>query len=108
LAKKVSVLIYLECSGTRSFYDRAHGDLHLDMIDVRNKIEQLLPGGGHPSGPIEPTEALLAALPRLEKELQDQVKLQQAVAPSPPVPSLAPYPHPTTASAFAAIVSDEH
>jgi hypothetical protein len=50
----------------------------------------------------------LAALPRLEKELQDQVKLQQAVAPSPPVPSLAPYPHPTTASAFAAIVSGEH
>ena len=108
MAKKVSVLIYLECSGTHSFYDRAHGDLHLDMIDVRNKIEQLLPGGGDPSGPIEPTEALLAALPRLEKELQDQAKLQQAVAPSPPVPSLPPDPHPTTASAFAAIVSGEH
>jgi hypothetical protein len=50
----------------------------------------------------------LAALPRLEKELQDQAKLQQAVAPSPPVPSLPPDPHPTTASAFAAIVSGEH
>ena len=106
--EKVSGLIYLECSGTHSFYDRAHGDLHLDMIDVRNKIEQLLPGGGDPSGPIEPTEALLASLPQLEKELQDQVKLQQAVAPPTPDPSRPPDPHPTTASAFAAIVSGEH
>jgi pimeloyl-ACP methyl ester carboxylesterase len=105
---KVSGLIYLECSGTHSFYDRAQGDLHLDMIDVRNKIEQLLPDGGDPSGPIQPTEALLAALPQLEKELQDQVKLQQAVARPTPDPSLPPDPHPTTASAFAAIVSGEH
>jgi len=51
---KVSGLIYLECSGTHSFYDRAQGDLHLDMIDVRNKIEQLLPDGGDPSRP-DPT-----------------------------------------------------
>jgi non-heme chloroperoxidase len=106
--EKVSGLIYLECSGTHSFYDRTHGDLHLDMIDVRNKIEQLLPGGGDPSGPIQLTEALLAALPQLEKELQDQVKLQKAVAPPTPDPSLPPEAHPTTASAFAAIVSGEH
>jgi len=106
--EEVSGLIYLECSGTHSFYDRAYGDLHLDMIDVRNKIEQLLPDGGDPSGPIQPTEALLAALPQLEKELKDQVKLQQAVAPPTPEPSLPPDPHPTTASPFAAIVSGEH
>jgi non-heme chloroperoxidase len=105
---KVSGLIYLECSGTHSFYDRAQGDLHLDMIDVRNKIEQLLPAGGDPSGPIEPTEALLDALPQLEKELRDQLKLQQAVAPPTPTPPGPPEPHPTTASAFAAIVSGEH
>ena len=106
--EKVSGLIYLECSGPYSFYDRAHGDLHLDMIDVRNKIEQLLPAGGDPSGPRQPTEALLASLPRLEKELQDQVKLQQAVSPSTENPSLPEDPHPTTASAFAAVVSGEH
>jgi pimeloyl-ACP methyl ester carboxylesterase len=106
--EKVSGLIYLECSGTHSFYDRAYGDLHLDMIDVRNKIDQLLPDGGDPSGPIQPTEALLAALPQLEKELKDQVKLQQAVAPPTSEPSLPPDPHPATASPFAAIVSGEH
>jgi len=105
---RVSGLIYLECSGTYSFYDRAHGDLQLDMIDVRNKIEQLLPGGGDPSGPIQPTEALLASLPQLERELQDQLKLQQAVAPPTADPLLPQEPHPTTASAFAAIVSGEH
>jgi non-heme chloroperoxidase len=106
--EKVSGLIYLECSGSHSFYDRAHGDLQLDMIDVRNKIEQLLPGGGDPSGPTQPTEAVLASLPQLEKELQDQVKLQQAVAPPIANPSLPQDPHPTTASAVAAIVSGEH
>jgi hypothetical protein len=36
------------------------------------------------------------------------MKLQQAVAPPTPDPSLPPEPHPTTASAFAAIVSGEH
>jgi pimeloyl-ACP methyl ester carboxylesterase len=106
--EKVSGLIYLECSGSHSFYDRAHGDLQLDMIDVRNKIEQLLPGGGDPSGPMQPTEALLASLPQLEKELQDQVKLQQAVAPPNANPSLPQDSHPTTSSAVAAIVSGEH
>jgi non-heme chloroperoxidase len=50
----------------------------------------------------------LTALPRLEQELQDQVKLQQAVALPSPAPSLPPRPHPTTASAVAAIVSGEH
>jgi hypothetical protein len=78
------------------------------MIDVRNKIAQLLPAGGDPSGPMQPTEALLASLPQLEKELQDQVKLQQAVSPPTENPSLPEDPHPTTASAFAAIVSGEH
>jgi pimeloyl-ACP methyl ester carboxylesterase len=106
--EKVSALIYLECSGSHSFYDRAHGDLQLDMIDVRNKIEQLLPGGGDPSRPMEPTEALLASLPQLEKELQDQVKLQQAVAPPTANPSLPQDSYPTTSSAVAAIVSGEH
>jgi len=106
--EKVSGLIYLECSGPHSFYDRAHGDLQLDMIDVRNKIEQLLPSGGDPSGPMQPTEALLASLPQLEKELQDQVKLQQAVSPPTENASLPEDPHPTTASAFAAIVSGGH
>lgn len=106
--EKVSGLIYLECSGTHSFYDRAHGDLQLDMIDVRNEIEQLLPTGGDPSGPMRPTEALLASLPRLEKELQEQVKLQQAVSPPIEDASLPEDPHPTTASAFAAILSGEH
>jgi pimeloyl-ACP methyl ester carboxylesterase len=105
--ERVSGLIYLECSGSHSFYDRAHGDLQLDMIDVRNKIEQLLPYGGDPSGPIQPIEVLLASLPQLEKELQNQVKLQRAVSPPTAHPSLPQDPHPNTASAVAAIMSGE-
>jgi hypothetical protein len=105
--ERVSGLIYLECSGSHSFYDRAHGDLQLDMIDIRNEIEQLLPYGGDPSGPIQPIEALLASLPQLEKELQNQVKLQRAVSPPTANPSLPHDPHPNSASAVAAIISGE-
>jgi non-heme chloroperoxidase len=105
--EKVSGLIYLECSGPYAFYDRAHGDLQLDMIAARDKIERLLPYGGDPSGPMQVAKALLASLPQLERELQDQVKLQQAVSPSTTNPSLPQDPHPATASAFAAIVSSE-
>jgi non-heme chloroperoxidase len=103
----VSGLIYLECSGPYAFYDRAHGDLQLDMIDFRKKIEQFLPSGGDPSGPIQPTEALLASLPQLEKELQNQVKLQQSILPPTANASLPQDPHPDAASPFAAIFSGE-
>jgi pimeloyl-ACP methyl ester carboxylesterase len=105
--EKVSGLIYLECSGPYAFYDRAHGDLQLDMIATRDKIERLLPYGGDPSGPMQVAKALLASLPQLERELQDQVMLQQAVSTSTTNPSPPQDPHPATASAFAAIVSSE-
>jgi non-heme chloroperoxidase len=101
---KVSGLIYLDCGGAYAFYDRAHGDLQLDLIAARDKIERLLPYGGDPSGPTQVTEALLASLPQLEKELQNQVKLQQAIAPPQANLSLSP----ASASAFSAVFPGEH
>ena len=105
--EKVSGLMYLDSGGAYAFYDRARGDLQLDMIDTRDKIDQLLPSGGDPSGPMQATEALLASLPQLEKDLQKQLKLQQAISPPTSNPSQGPSPQPTSASAFSAIFSGE-
>ena len=102
--EKVSGLIYLD-PGYSAFYDRALGDTQLDMLDTRNKIEQLLPFD--PTGPQKPIEALLETLPQLEKDLQSELKRLQAIPPpttnSPPPPS----PQPATPGAFFAVFNGE-
>jgi pimeloyl-ACP methyl ester carboxylesterase len=99
--EKVSGLIYLDAGFPYAFYDRVHGDPQLDMLDTRNKIEQLLPFD--PTGQKQPIEALLDTLPQLEKDLQNQLKMLQAIPPpstkSPPPPS---------ASAAVAIFNGQH
>jgi non-heme chloroperoxidase len=104
--EKVSGLIYLDSGGSYAFYDRAHGDTQLDMLDTRNKIEQLLPFD--PSGQKQPIEALLASLPQLEKDLQNELKRLQAVPPPTTNSPLPPSPQPPSASAFFTIFNGEH
>ena len=85
--EKVSGLIYLD-PGYSALYPRALGDTQLDMIDVRNQIEQLLPYD--PGGPEQPVEALLATLSQLEKDLQGELKMKRDILP--PASSSAPPP----------------
>jgi non-heme chloroperoxidase len=102
---KVSGLIYLDSGGAYAFYDRARGDLQLDMLDTRDKIDRLLPSGGDPSGQKQATEALWASLSQLEKDLQKQLEVMQAI--SPPTTNSSS-PQLTSASAVPAIFSGEH
>jgi non-heme chloroperoxidase len=102
--EKVSGLIYLD-PGYSAFYTRALGDTQLDMLDTRNKIEQLLPYD--PTGQKQPIEALLATLPQLEKDLQRELKMKQAIPPpasNSPSPSS---PQPMSTGAFFAIFNEE-
>ena len=101
--EKIGGLIYLDAGFPYAFYDRDHGDAQLDMIETRDRIEQLLPNNGYPSGHQEAIEGLLASLPQLEKDLQGQLKLLQAV----PAPTTNA-PSPSSASAASAIFSGEH
>ena len=101
--EKVSGLIYLDAGFPYAFYDRVHGDPQLDMLDTRDRIEQLLPNNGFPSGQEQRIEGLLASLPQLEKDLQNQLKLLQAV-PSPTTNA----PLTPSATAASAIFSGEH
>ncbi|HEY1744185.1 MAG TPA: alpha/beta hydrolase [Granulicella sp.] len=101
--EKVSGLIYLDAGFPYAFYDRVHGDPQLDMLDTRHRIEQLLPNNGFPAGQEQRIEGLLASLPQLEKDLQNQLKLLQAV-PSPTTNA----PLTPSANAASAIFSGEH
>ena len=56
---KSAVLLYLD-PGYSALYTPCLGDTQVDLIDIRNKIEQLLPFD--PGGPKQPTEALLVTL----------------------------------------------
>jgi non-heme chloroperoxidase len=102
--EKVSGLIYLD-PGYSAFYTRSLGDTQLDMLDTRNKIEQLLPYD--PTGQKQPIEALLATLPQLEKDLERELKMKQAI---PPLASNSPSPtspEPMSTGAFFAIFNEE-
>ncbi len=102
--EKVSGLIYLDAGFPYAFYDRAHGDPQLDMLDTRDRIEQLLPSGGYPSGQKQAMEALLASLPRLEQDLRNQLKLLEAIE----QPTTNAPPPPPAASVTVAILKGEH
>jgi pimeloyl-ACP methyl ester carboxylesterase len=102
--EKVSGLIYLD-PGYSAFYTRSLGDTQLDMLETRDKIEQLLPYD--PTGQKQPIEALLTTLPQLEKDLQKELKMKQAI---PPQASNAPSPsspQPRSTGAFFAIFNEE-
>ncbi len=102
--EKVTGLIYLDAGFPYAFYDRAHGDPLLDMLDTRDKIEQLLPSGGYPVGHKQTIQALLAGLPQLEKDLQNQLKLLEAIEP----PETTPDPPSPPGSVAVAIFKGEH
>jgi pimeloyl-ACP methyl ester carboxylesterase len=101
----VSGLIYLDAGFPYAFYDRASGDPQLDMLNIRDRIEQLLPGGGYPAGQRQSIQALLASLPGLEKDLQKQLKLLDAI--EPPTTNPTP-PPPSHADVATAILEGEH
>jgi non-heme chloroperoxidase len=102
--EKVSGLIYLD-PGYSALYTPGLGDTQLDMLDTRNKIEQLLPFD--PGGPKQPVEALLATLAQLEKDLRNELKMKQDILP--PASSSAPPPpqQPAPPNAAFAIFNEE-
>jgi pimeloyl-ACP methyl ester carboxylesterase len=95
-AEAVSGLIYLDASFPYAYYDRALGDPQLDELDVKRRIEQLLPSNGDPEGQHQAIQGLLDILPQLEKDLRGQLSTLHAIASpdrsfpaQPPSPSLA-------------------
>jgi non-heme chloroperoxidase len=69
--ERVAGLVYLDAGYTYAFYDAERGDVVLDSMDLRRKLDLLV------NGPIDsrPTiKELLAELPRFERNLQARQK----------------------------------
>ncbi len=92
--EKVAGLVYLDAGYSYAFYDRSHGDLTIDSLELRKELEQLqnirygMPGVGPPEQKPLIEELLQTTLPQVEKDLQAQQKWLQAAPPSSEGPSL--------------------
>ena len=78
---RVAGLIYLDAGYSYALYDKTHGDLYIDALDVRRKLEQLRCCGAS-QDPQAMRDLLETLLPQLEKDLKAQQTLP--VAPPPP------------------------
>jgi pimeloyl-ACP methyl ester carboxylesterase len=84
---KVAGLVYLEAGYAYAYYDRAHGDLWLDMIDLRKRIDELQSGTGDRR---RLWQDILTDVSHLEKPLQEltkQIALMPALRTPPPIDS---------------------
>ena len=71
---KVAGLIYLDAGYPYAFYDRTRGDITIDSIELRKKLDQLslMPGPRELKPMLQ--ELLQTSLPQYEKDLQELVK----------------------------------
>lgn len=96
--EKVAGLIYLDAGYPYAFYDRAHGDLTMDSIELKKELEQLIgPGGANPKPLMQ--EMMQTGLPQVERDLKAQQEYLQKLPDPPPQPAGLNPP------AFAAIIA---
>jgi pimeloyl-ACP methyl ester carboxylesterase len=88
--ERVAGLIYLDAGYAYAYYDRSRGDLGIDLIDLRKKLEQLQPGKGL-QDPRQLIEELLATtLPGFERDLKEMQKNLTEAPSTLPTPALPP------------------
>lgn len=81
--EKASALIYIDAGCSYALYDNAHGDLVLDSIALRNRINQLHLGT-LPRTP-EQVDKLLTEIRQLEQELQQRKEDLSLMSPPHPI-----------------------
>lgn len=72
--EKVAGLIYLDAAYSYAFYDSTQGDLNLDSLELKRKLDQLHPGTPPQDQKQVVQELLKTDLPRLENDLKDELK----------------------------------
>jgi pimeloyl-ACP methyl ester carboxylesterase len=79
--EKVSGLIYLDAAYSYAFYDNKHGDLLLDAIDLRNKLDLYLAAGAPDLK--QYFSDMQTSLPQFERDVKD-FQGELALTPLPP------------------------
>jgi pimeloyl-ACP methyl ester carboxylesterase len=78
--EKVAGLIYLDAAYSYAFYDSAQGDLELDTLELKKKLEQLVVPGAASDAKLALIQSLQqTTLPQFEKDLQAQEKELQTM-----------------------------
>jgi len=80
--ERVAGLVYLDAAYGYAYYDRARGDLNLDVSEIEAKLEAVRPGRAR--GDTRPViqELLAVTLPAIQKELQELQKDLDAMPPA--------------------------
>ena len=83
--EKVAGLVYLDAGYAFAYYDRAHGDLWLDMIDLRKKIDALESGVGDRKQLWQDISIDVSHLPKPLGELTAQIASMPALPTPDPI-----------------------
>jgi pimeloyl-ACP methyl ester carboxylesterase len=92
---KIAGLVYLEAGYGYAFYDKVHGELPVDALELRRKMAGLALAQGPREQKAIEQQLLDADLPRLEKDLREELKYTQGIAgrlPASALPDLAQAP----------------
>jgi non-heme chloroperoxidase len=84
--EKVAGLVYLEAGYFYAYSDPSRGNLDLDALDVRRKLEQLQPGKGPADQRPLMRELVTDNLPQLQNDLKESLKNLEGAPPPPPQP----------------------
>ncbi len=94
--EKVAGLIYLDAGYGYAYYDRSRGDLTIDSIELRKKLDQLIAMPGPRALKPLVQETLQTSLPRVQKDLQEMQKellaLPDGSRPARPAPEMPQMP----------------
>jgi len=80
--EKVAGLIYLDAGYSYAYYDRSRGDFNIDLMELRKKLDQLVPGKGPGDSRPLIQELLETTLPGFEKDLREEQKRIDAMPPA--------------------------
>lgn len=80
--KKIAGLIYLDAGYGYAYYDRARGNLNIDLAELQGKLKQMEPGKGPADALPLIQELLETVLPTFERDLRETQKDLQAAPPA--------------------------
>jgi pimeloyl-ACP methyl ester carboxylesterase len=89
---KVAGLIYLDAGYPYAMYDKVNGNFLIDAIDLRNRLNQILPGGAPAEDQKKTLDELIEHLKLVEKEAVQQRQSMEDLPLPPPGPRPSPPP----------------
>jgi len=81
--ERVAALIYMDAAYSYAFYDPVRGDFALDLLELRRKLDKLVPGREDQDAMAVIDKLLKEELPRFERDLQAERKNLETAMPVP-------------------------